>query len=259
MNDSSSVILDPKIAERRKLVHEQYSKRRRNRLVAVVALALVFAVAVGVLYSPLFSAQTVVIKGAGRNYWNSIMQASGLNTHPPLIEINARSVDSRVESLPYLAHATLQRKWPSTVVLTVTERVPVAIIRYASGQWATVSSTGRIIALQSLAPQNLPIIYSSNYHSGSVGSQVGSGFSTALSVATAIKRDGVGNVQEIRLTNEGEVQLILAHPKVTVELGGARHVRAKLEVVETLISSNLLNQGGVVNVSSPSMPVLSFG
>ncbi len=258
VNSSSLANLDPRIAERRRSVYEQDSKRRRYRLAAVATLLLIVAASVGVLYSPLFSARTVVIDGAKGKYWSSIMRVSGLSSHPPLIEINAHSVVSRLDTLPYLASATLQRRWPSTVVLTVTQRVPVAAIRYASGPWATVSSSGRIIALHGLAPKGLPVIYASKSADVSVGSSVGSGFSAALSVATTVERDRVDNVQEIHLTSNGEVQLVLNHPAVTVELGGAHHVRAKLTAIETLENSNLLVKGEVVNVSTPSVPVLSF-
>ena len=54
----------------------------------------------------------------------AIVAAAGLGRHPALISVEPGAAAARIEALPFIATARVQRHWPDGVGITVTERVP---------------------------------------------------------------------------------------------------------------------------------------
>lgn len=123
---------EPRLIARRAEVAraERSSAARRRRLVlgGLLLIGLVGAGSVGAALSPALSVKSVVVVGAQRTGADAVRAHSGVRAGEPLIRVDAGGVAQRLTALPWVASATVERRWPSTVVIRVVERVPVAVV-----------------------------------------------------------------------------------------------------------------------------------
>lgn len=117
--------------------------RDRRRLLIVIAAAVVVVV-LGtwlVAFSPVFGVRTVEVRGTKLLTADQVRTAAAVTHGTPLVRVDTTAITSRVERLADVASAQVSTSFPSTVVITVEERVPVGFVR-RSGQYRLVDRTG---------------------------------------------------------------------------------------------------------------------
>jgi cell division septal protein FtsQ len=114
------------------------ASRRRKRSTArrlrpfwiplsLVGILAVAAVTFAVLY-PGFDPKSVVASGNRVVPSSEIVRAAGVNMGANMWLQNGRAIGKRVEAIPYIDVARVHRFPPATVVISVTERVPYAVV-----------------------------------------------------------------------------------------------------------------------------------
>lgn len=103
------------------------SRRRRTMWagVAVVVLALGFWV---LWAGPLLAVSSVRVDGVSTLPADQVREAAGIEEGTPLLQVDVGAAEARVAALPQVASVEVTRGWPRTVVVTVVERVPVAVV-----------------------------------------------------------------------------------------------------------------------------------
>jgi cell division protein FtsQ len=101
-------------------------------LVAVVWLLLV---------SPVLGVRSVQVDGARSLPDDQVRQAAAIEPGTPLLRVDIDAARARVARLPQVASVKVTRGWPHTVVVTVVERVPVAVVG-VPGQRTLVDASG---------------------------------------------------------------------------------------------------------------------
>jgi cell division protein FtsQ len=110
-------------------------ERRRRLAVGIGSAVLLVAVAAWVvLASPLLSVRTVQVDGASALAGDEVVTAAGITVGTPLARVDTAAAATRVGGLPQVASVEVTRGWPGTVVVTVVERVPVAVVQTAGGR-----------------------------------------------------------------------------------------------------------------------------
>ncbi|MBN9610977.1 MAG: FtsQ-type POTRA domain-containing protein [Actinobacteria bacterium] len=113
----------------------------RKALVAVLLLVVVGGASV-VWASPVLGLKTVAVDGPGAgDLAATVRGAVVLPVGLPLARIDLATVRQRVLTLGPVATATVQRQWPNTLRITVTERIAVATTE-ANGHWWLLDATG---------------------------------------------------------------------------------------------------------------------
>lgn len=122
-------------------------RRRRGglgRMLRPLSLLLT-AVAVVAALTLFFKVENIEVTGASRYQVEEIIKASGVKTGDNLILLNRYRVSQRIyTSLPYITDVSPKPKFPSTLVIEVTETRPVAAIESA-GAWWLVNSGGKVL------------------------------------------------------------------------------------------------------------------
>ncbi|MCL4423465.1 MAG: FtsQ-type POTRA domain-containing protein [Actinobacteria bacterium] len=256
--------MDPRIRARRIEVNRKRGRRRLHILMALVLITALVVLAWVVVHSPILEAEHVVVKGNVHTPTSEILAVSGLDTHPALLTMNSARMVARIESLPWVAHAALERSWPSGVVVTVKERTAVAELRDGPG-WAEVDITGRVLTEGPSAVPGLVRLYSPGATTYlAPGKWLPSTFRPALKAAAALPRSLLAEVAAFEPAPGRAVDMILTSPGaglrvsgVTVELGSVSQLQAKYEAVATLLAR--VNLAGVrtIDVSDPFSPTTS--
>jgi cell division protein FtsQ len=129
--------------------------RIRRRTVVLVTLAVVVTVAAGgwvALTS--FGVRTVTVEGTSRLSVAAVVRAAAIHRGDSLFRLDPAAVAHRVSALPVVAHVDVRRHWPHGVVISVTERTPVGVVRQPVGV-VLLDATGAPFATQAVAPPGL--------------------------------------------------------------------------------------------------------
>jgi cell division protein FtsQ len=104
--------------------------RRRRRWLLQGAAAVVAVAVVGwlLLAGPLLTVRTVQVDGLATLPAEQVQEAAGIASGIPLLRVDVDGAQARVARLPQIASAEVTRDWPDSVVITVVERVPVAVV-----------------------------------------------------------------------------------------------------------------------------------
>lgn len=98
--------------------------RRYGIAAAVLALPSLAAVAA---FSPVLDVDDVRVTGARRLSASRIAEVARVGDGP-MVTVDLDGVRRRVAALPGVKKATVTREWPSSVVVSVVERVPVVVV-----------------------------------------------------------------------------------------------------------------------------------
>jgi cell division protein FtsQ len=222
--------------------------------VLVAALVpLLLASAAWVLWeSPLFAVRAVQVDGLQNLSVAEVRDAAGLRTGTPLLQVDLDAAAARVRRLPQVATAQVSRGWPDRVVVTVSERVPVAVVERA-GQRSLVDAGGVLFDTITGAPP-----------AGVVPLDVAApgpadpATRAALTAIEALPPAVRAQVGRVAAPSPGQITLTLPGP-VTVLWGDGSVAPAKAAALGGLLDqmrAGALGKAAVVDVSAPDAVVL---
>jgi cell division protein FtsQ len=108
---------------------------RGLKLLLWSAVAAVVAVALGLVlyFTPIMAVRHTVVTGLATLTEDAVTAAAAVKPDTPLLQVNTDVVAERVATIRRVASARVQREYPSTLRITVVERVPVAAKEYPDG------------------------------------------------------------------------------------------------------------------------------
>jgi cell division protein FtsQ len=100
----------------------------------------------------------VTIEGRANTPEALLRAAIGINKGDPMLGFSLEAVRQRVETLSWVEHATVERRLPGTVVVSLQERRPFAIWQN-QGKFGVIDRTGQLVANQNLTEfHQLPLV-----------------------------------------------------------------------------------------------------
>jgi cell division protein FtsQ len=247
--------MDPKIRERRVVIARQ---RGRGRLRVLVSGFCVLAIGVGAFFTlqtSLFSARHVTVRGAHHIPVATVVEVAGLTRHPPLLDVDAGLAAARLEKLPWVRSAVVERHWPDSVSVVVTERVAVASVALPAGGVAIVDGSGRVLAHESDAPAGTVALVVPHV-AGPPGSVLGSTASGALTVARDLPLPLRSRVTTV-IAETGEGVVLDLGGGLRAVLGPPSGLGAKFEALESMLAGTRLAGPAVIDLTVPEEPTVS--
>ena len=110
------VLLD----ERRERRLERF---RWGRLLFAVAVVSVIAGMIGLYFSPLLRVQNIEVTGTTVVSAEEVLNLVSLD-HDSMLRVDTNDIAQRVDSLPMVLKTSVERDWPQTIHIDVTERSP---------------------------------------------------------------------------------------------------------------------------------------
>jgi cell division protein FtsQ len=159
----------------------------------------------------------VVIEGRANTPEAVLREAIGIDKGAPILGFSLEETRARIETIPWVEHATVERRLPGTVVVNLQERRPFAVWQN-QGKFVLVDRTGQVVTNQDVAQfPHLPLI-------------VGQGAPTsaallldALRERPALAEKVVASVRvgsrrwNLRMTNGTDVMLPEGHEVVALD------------------------------------------
>jgi cell division protein FtsQ len=221
-------------------------RRRGLRRLAVVAAAVLALLGFGylLLVSPVLGASSVEVTGTALTTPDGVRAAAAIPPGHPLLRLDTDAVAERVRALPPVLTVSVQRSWPTGVVITVTERTPLAFVT-ATGGAGLVDSTGSVFATVPVPPPGLPKLDATEPEATGAAAAV-------LAVLAEPHRHGLwAELVEIRAEHPADLQLVMRGNR-TVRWGSVEASARKADVLAALLTQ----PGNVYDVASPELPTI---
>lgn len=244
---------DPRISRRRRAVTRSRRKRIIVRLSVLVLLAgLVYAA----FFSPLLVVRDVKVLGAEHVSPADVAAAAAIGADENLLLMSTETVKERVESLPWVAGADVDRMLPGTIRIRVEERVPAMILSLGAARW-TIDASGHVLT-SGEASKGLPVIAGAELEEVEPGKALESPeIAGALSAWLSLPNDLRARVKAIFAPAVERITLSLSNGTL-IRYGAPEDIAAKNEVLVTILE-RLKAEGTTVeyiDVRVPAHPAL---
>ena len=143
------VLMDEKTARRVRFV-------RWRRLIIGVLVVTIVGGSIGLYVSPLLRVQDVQVMGATAVSTDEILSLAQIDDDS-MLRLDLAAAEHRIESIPIVQAARLERHWPHTISIHITERSPWALWKIGDAHYI-IDSEG--VVLPGSAPiENAPVIH----------------------------------------------------------------------------------------------------
>ena len=216
-------------------------KKRKSKAPWLVWLLVVLSVVAwwSLYQSKWFIAQEVTITGNSRLTVEQISVAAAVPIGNSLMSINPGLITEKLQALPEIKNATVERGWPHSILITVSERTPIAVAATASG-FNLIDSEG-INAGVVAAPLAGLLVISAQPDSPAM--------TNAIQALAAIPAEW--EITGLSAPTQDSVVATLGNG-VVITFGSGERAADKVEVAEALMEKGYT----VINVSAPDAPTV---
>lgn len=233
--------------ERRERSTARRPSGRSVRLRTVLVGAGVVAVLLGAIavawFSPLLSVRTIEVTGIEIVTHDEVVEALDLAEGTPLLQIDTAEAAGRVAAIPRAASVRVQRVYPSTVRVTVTER-EAAVFFDAPDGTHSVDGEGVDFAVEP-PPMFTPRLVTPSPGTADPATRA------AVEVLDRLPPDLRVQVQSVEAPSESDISLVLTDGRVVV-WGGVDRSERKAAVIGPLLTQ----PGERFDVASPDLPTV---
>lgn len=244
--DPAGLTAHPRFEERLRTLRRR--RRRRNLpLLVLVVLTIVAILALLFALSPRASVHRVTITGADQTGPDIVAAVAGIENGTPSVSVNGAAIARRIEELPWVANARVDRSLSGDVSIRVIERVPVATVGYGAQRMA-VDRDGRILAPAD-HQLNVPSIGGLR-PADTVGTTVRDRQRTVAALVATLPTEATTDLLSIR--DDGEGLQALRADGITVRLGDATEIRAKFDAVAAALTAYDPSEVATIDVRVPN-------
>lgn len=232
------------IRSRRRFARRQWA-RRWLAWKPVVAVLLLLASVVGAIWTVFFSSvlavEGVAVDGTELLTASQVRAAASVPMGDPLARVDLDRVRSRVEALAAVKSADVTRTWPHEVLITVEERVAVAVVEIG-GRIRGMDDSGVVFADYRKPPAGLPHVRSSTDTRADA-------LQEAARVIAALPAELDAQVDHVEVETVDQISLVLRDGR-TVVWGSADQSEEKALVLAALLE----RPAQTYDVSVPGQP-----
>jgi len=218
---------------------------RGLKVLAATVLGSILATGLGLVlyFTPVMSARSIVIEGIQAVSRDEVLAAVAVRPGTPLLQIDTERVADRVATIRRVASAHVQREYPSSLRVTIAERVPVAVKDYPDGPHL-FDRDGVDFAT---APPPAALPYMDVDDPGPADPPT----NAALQVLTALSPQVGGQVGRIAAPSVSAITLTLTDGRIVV-WGTTDRTDEKAEKLAALLTQ----PGHTYDLSSPDLPTV---
>lgn len=221
--------------------------------ICIVSILLVAGLAL--LNSPIFAITQVTVAGNQSITAKEITRTAGIPLGNNIFKVNLKDAAARVEAIPAVKEARLERHLPGRVEILVTERRAVALVSGRGGFYG-LDDTGVCIGkFQASFP--LPVVTGVGTAPNPGGKLGTAGFKTAVVLLTALDESLIPQLSEIHVTPYQVIEAYTADG-IKVYFGQPERLAEKGAALECILKTVGNRRVEYVDLKVASRPVVKF-
>lgn len=244
--------VDPRLRARRQDVLRQKGRQRLRRVQAGGAVVAAGGLAWAAAMSPLLDVDRVIVRGVDASRAVVVERAAAVEVGSPLATLDPARVRAATEAVAWVHTATVSRSLPGSVLISVSERTPVAGARLLGGGWVLVDHDRQLAVVDDDELGGLPRVVNA-LAEARPGAGLDDTTSAALELAGRLDgvigpaTDGVAGTgaPEIVVGEDGalDVALTLDGSEVQVRFGRPIDLDHKVRALAALLESGVVADG----------------
>ncbi|MDP3051759.1 MAG: cell division protein FtsQ/DivIB [Eubacteriales bacterium] len=200
--------------------------------------------------SPFFEVKTIEVYGNSLLPVDEIVSVAGLVAGTNIFQVHLGEAGERLQTLPLVKSTHLERRFPSTLVVTIEERIPLVLVNIEGAFW-DVDEDGVVLRGQTASTEGLPVV---------TGAKPGSPeIDKALGVAASLPGDLKQQLSEINVS-EGYRITLYTVDGILVQLGQAGRLELQgmilAEVLDTVRKSGKTVE--YIDLAEPEKAVIKY-
>lgn len=228
------------------------SKKRKKRTCLII-LCLI-CVAVVIFMSPLFNVKHISVSGIKQLSEEYVINASGIKSGAHLAGISFSGAEESLNKTAYISDAKVSYRFPSTIEITIDEKMPVVYYAFADG-YVGINEDGIVTDIVQTMEKKLPVakgITLSNYSIGKVpdieGAKSGQIETLTTVAGTLYDLEMSEIISSIDVSEISNITLKTAQG-LTIKCGDTTELSYKFSMLKEVVSRADYN--GVVDISTP--------
>ena len=220
-------------------------------LAAVAAIALFTGATWTTTRSPLLDVDHIAVSGGALVTPPEAAAGAGLRRGQPMVSVDTIDAERRLRRLPWVATAVVERAFPNTVRIHLTERVAVATAARSAGGWVLLDAGGRVLAERPDRTGDLPEVIGAGA-TPTPGADMASA-RPALDVTAALPDAIRRQIQSVNL--DGEAVTLRMGAK-EIRIGPPTQLAAKVAALSVLLERVGSRSVAILDVRVPQAPVV---
>ena len=212
-------------------------------LLSLLLIVVITGFGLILYFTPVMSARSIVVNGIGAVTREEVLDAAHVKSGTPLLQIDTDNIADRVAAIRRVASAHVQRDYPSALMITVVERIPVVVKDLPDGPH--LFDRDGVDFATAPPPPALPYIDVENPGPADPATKA------ALTVLTALRPEVVAQVSRIAAPSVASITLTLADGRTVIWGTNERTEEKALK-----LAALLTRPGRTYDVSSPDLPTV---
>jgi cell division protein FtsQ len=212
-------------------------------LLSLLLIVVITGIGLILYFTPVMSARSIVVNGIGAVSRDEVLGAAHVDPGTPLLQIDTDGIADRVAAIRRVASAHVQRDYPSALMITVVERIPVVVKDLPDGPH--LFDRDGVDFATAPPPPALPYIDVDNPGPADPATKA------ALAVLTALRPEVVAQVSRVAAPSVASITLTLADGRTVIWGTNERTEEKALK-----LAALLTRPGRTYDVSSPDLPTV---
>ncbi|WP_317856229.1 cell division protein FtsQ/DivIB [Chakrabartyella piscis] len=233
-------------------------KKEPIRQKVLIGCLVVLCLLIGLLFSPLFTTKYIYLEGCERYSLDEICDTISFHTGDNLVLYNRSKAEKTLLTDPYIATADISLKLPSTMTITLTERLTRGYVPYM-GAYLYIDMEGRVLETQSSYSDPLPIVNGLQFTSFQLGELLPVQNQEALTVMLQISKlmEKYELLDLILEVDVSDANNIVAYTNgVQVYLGNIDRMDQKIRYLSEIVPNIPTEDRGSLDLSDLDKPLI---
>ena len=234
-------------------------QKKWNVMESVLFVIIVLVTGFILLNSPVFEVRKVLVRGNNFLDEEKILAVADIGLGVNIFKLKIADITSNLKQLPMIKETQVARSLPSSVVITVVERVPLGLLPAKEG-FIKVDEDGVYLAGAGAGTPGLPVITGVEVDLAGPGQVlVSERLSSALDVISELPAGFTTNLTEVHVDGDGQINIYTTEG-YQCRFGLPQQIREKGQILQQVLSE-LRQQGAKINyidLSYAGQPVVCY-
>ena len=214
--------------------------RKQAKILFGIILFIILIVLL--LCSPLFDIKNIQVEGNSELSNEKLISISSLQLHTNIFKFNKGLVKEKIKENAYVENVEITRILPSTVKITVDERIPKYMLQFADS-YVYINNQGYMLEISN-EKLELPILigFTTDLSNIKAGNRINVAdlkkMDMVIKIYEAAKSNGLGElVTKIDISNDKNYAIILETEGKTVYLGDCSELNTRILYLKSILET----------------------
>lgn len=228
----------------KKINKKKNEKRQKKlRILKIFAFIIIATVLVILLLSSsLFNINTIEVEGNSKLSDEKVISISSIELYTNIFNFSKSKIQSKLKENSYIETAEISRKLPSTVVITIKERVPTYMLQFADS-YVYINNQGYMLDISN-EKLEIPILTGfttdlSNIKAGNrINSEDLNKMSMVIRISQTLSNNGLAEIlSKIDMSDEKDYILFFDSEGKKVHLGNGSDLSTKIVCLKGMLEA----------------------